>query len=590
MILPKIKQPIFILGMHRSGTTMVTRALAEAGVHVGTVCDHNAEALYAIDINERIFQSGGGSWWLPPSMESIADTVPGFELNLTDLDLYGAHLKHPSGRRLSLAAAYSGPWAVKDPRLCYTLPWWLTRFPKAKVIWVLREEQEIVDSLLRRQEQNGEAFSSLTQETALELVHKYNEAATANIKNSGVEVRMVKYNDLVSEDVDLQRKSWFSLYQFCKVRPGAMEGFTRLHPKSIGQPTAYSPKDLPTDGPLVSVIVPNYNHAQFLDERLQSIANQSYTNIEVLLMDDCSLDDSRSILEKWANKDPRMTTRFNPENSGSPFAQWEKGAAWAKGKYLWIAESDDYCDTDMLALHVQSMEANEKAVIAYSHSHLVDERGQFLRDFKDDYAFIFGDTSKWAKDFTVQGKTEVAKHMVFSNTIPNASGILMRRSAFDAVGVPATHWRLNGDWLFYAKLLQHGELIFHAWPRNKFRFHTQTQRSRAMHSYQAFDELLELYAVFEAEHYAPIETVNTARGQVAMWWAANVFSMDRTVEVWRNNRRLYKVFKRYKPGLSSYLLRSGAIKLLGNFFIILGLKKPAKKLAARMFPKSFFAH
>ena len=81
----------------------------------------------------------------------------------------------------------------------------------------------------------------------------------------------------------------------------------------------------------------------------------------------------------------------------------------------------------MLALHVQSMEANEKAVIAFSHSHLVDEKGQFLRDFKDDYGFIFGDTAKWAKDFTVHGKSEFAKYMVFSNTIPNASGILMRK-------------------------------------------------------------------------------------------------------------------------------------------------------------------
>ena len=590
MILPKIKQPIFILGMHRSGTTMVACALADAGVHVGTVCDHNAEALYAIDINERIFQSAGGKWWLPPSIDSVTDTVEGFELNLTDLDVYGAHLKHPSGLRISLAATYSGPWAVKDPRLCYTLPWWLTRFPKAKVIWILREEQEIVDSLLRRQEQKGEVFSKLTQETALELVYKYNEAATANIKNSGVDVCMIKYKDLVSTNIDLQRKSWFSLYQFCKVRPGVMEGFARLYPKSLEQTTTYSPKDLPTDGPLVSIIVPNYNHEQFLDERLQSITSQSYTNIEVLLMDDDSSDGSRDILEGWARSDVRMTTLFNNENSGSPFSQWAKGAAWAKGKYLWIAESDDYCDKDMLALHVQSMEANEKAVISCSHSHLVDEKGEFLRDFKEDYGFIFGDTAKWAKDFTVCGKTEVSKYMVFSNTIPNASGILVRKVAFDAVGAPDAHWRLNGDWLFYAKLLQHGELIFHARPRNKFRFHTKTQRSRAMSSYQAFDELLEMYSIFEIENYAPIETINSARGQVAMWWAANVFSMDCTAEIWRNNLRLYKVFKRYKQGLGSYLFKSGAIKLLGNFFILLGLKKPAKKLAARMFPKSFFAH
>ena len=54
-----------------SGTTMITRALAEAGVHVGTVCDHNSEALYTIDINERIFLAAGGSWWSPPTKEAI---------------------------------------------------------------------------------------------------------------------------------------------------------------------------------------------------------------------------------------------------------------------------------------------------------------------------------------------------------------------------------------------------------------------------------------------------------------------------------------------------------------------------------------
>ena len=105
MILPKIKQPIFILGMHRSGTTMITRALAEAGVHVGTVCDHNSEALYAIDINERIFQAAGGSWWSPPTKEAILQATVDFETNLKDLDLYGAHLKHPSGRRRAFAFA-----------------------------------------------------------------------------------------------------------------------------------------------------------------------------------------------------------------------------------------------------------------------------------------------------------------------------------------------------------------------------------------------------------------------------------------------------------------------------------------------------
>ena len=103
----------------------------------------------------------------------------------------------------------------------------------------------------------------------------------------------------------------------------------------------------------------------------------------------------------------------------------------------------------MLALHVDALERNEKAAMAYSHSHLVDEEGAFLRDFKTDYGFIFGDASRWKSDFTMDGKVEVARSMIFSNTIPNASGVLFRKSIFDLVGAPETSWRLNGDWLFY---------------------------------------------------------------------------------------------------------------------------------------------
>ena len=163
-------------------------------------------------------------------------------------------------------------------------------------------------------------------------------------------------------------------------------------------------------------------------------------------MDDCSSDNSRECCS-----DGRKKTSASLHCSMRPipaaFAQWEKGANWAQGKDLWIAESDDYAAEDMLALHVHALESNDLAVLAYSHSHMVDEHGKFLRDFKEDYGFIFGDASKWSRDFIRSGKEEVARTMVFSNTIPNASGVLMRKSAFDEVGAPATTWLLNGDWL-----------------------------------------------------------------------------------------------------------------------------------------------
>ncbi len=570
---------------------MVAQALASAGVYPGAICDHNSEPLYAIDINERLLEEANGNWWNVPSESALEVAVKSGMSALKARDLYAAHLKISTGSSLRQWMHYAGPWLVKDPRLCLTLPWWLERFPNAKVIWVLRDEAAVVDSLLLRQSLSYEAQSALGAEGALELARAYTSNAAKLLKRYGVDYRAVHYEDLTSSDEAIQRKTWFSLYQFANVKPGQMTGFTRRGKKqaeeSVQKKSMYV---LPTDGPLVSVIVPNYNHADYLDERISTIVNQTYQNIEVLLMDDCSPDESRSVLEKWAAKDDRLEVLFNEKNSGSPFAQWARGSAWAKGKYLWIAESDDACALDMLALHVDALERNEKAVMAYSHSHLVDEEGGFLRDFKEDYGFIFGDASRWKSDFTVDGKVEVARSIIFSNTVPNASGVLFRKSVFDQVGAPETSWRLNGDWLFYARLLQHGELQFFATARNYFRFHERTQRSRAIASYTAFDEILAMYDIFEREGWTDQQTLQSARAQVAMWWAGNVFSMKWSWEVLRNNGRLFRVFRRYRSGLLIYLVKSALIKSTGGVVKALGLKEPVKKLAARLFPKTFFPY
>ena len=56
----------------------------------------------------------------------------------------------------------------------------------------------------------------------------------------------------------------------------------------------------------VTVIIPNYNHARFLPDRLDSVLNQTYQNLQVILMDDCSTDDSRIILDRYARQDTRI--------------------------------------------------------------------------------------------------------------------------------------------------------------------------------------------------------------------------------------------------------------------------------------------
>ena len=91
----------------------------------------------------------------------------------------------------------------------------------------------------------------------------------------------------------------------------------------------------------VSIIIPNYNYARFLQQRIESVLAQTYTDYEIILLDDASTDDSVSILNHYKTNSRVAHLEINSVNTGSPFIQWQKGISLSRGKYIWIAESDD---------------------------------------------------------------------------------------------------------------------------------------------------------------------------------------------------------------------------------------------------------
>ena len=110
--------------------------------------------------------------------------------------------------------------------------------------------------------------------------------------------------------------------------------------------------------PLVSVVVPNYNYADYLAPRIDSILRQTFSDFELLLLDDCSTDHSVSVMKKYAS-DPRVVAiDVNQTNTGSPFPQWMKGIKMARGKYVWIAEADDLAEPDFLSTLVAAAESH----------------------------------------------------------------------------------------------------------------------------------------------------------------------------------------------------------------------------------------
>jgi glycosyltransferase involved in cell wall biosynthesis len=226
--------------------------------------------------------------------------------------------------------------------------------------------------------------------------------------------------------------------------------------------------------PRVSIVVPNYNHGRFLRRRVESVLLQTFQDFEVILLDDCSTDDSRSILLKYAD-DPRVRLEFSEVNSGSPFKQWNKGVELAIGEYVWIAESDDYADERLLEKLVARLDAESAAAFAYCRSWSVSLDGRtdgFVNSFESGE-----EQYRWAADYCADGLAECRDYLVRCNTVPNASAVVFRRNVYQQVGGADETLRLCGDWKLWAAMALTGKVVYSAEALNYYRFHDESVRT-----------------------------------------------------------------------------------------------------------------
>jgi glycosyltransferase involved in cell wall biosynthesis len=227
--------------------------------------------------------------------------------------------------------------------------------------------------------------------------------------------------------------------------------------------------------PKVSVIVPNYNHARFLRQRIDSILAQTFKDFELILLDDDSTDESLAILRGYACESG-IRLESNTINSGSPFNQWNKGVRLASGKYIWIAESDDYADTRLLERLVRVLDENSAIAYAYCRSWNVTEGGQ-VNGFVDAY-LDYLDAHRWKSDFIGDGESECRNYFVICNPIPNASAVVFRKDIYDGVGGADVKLRACGDWKIWATMALTGKIAYLSDPLNYYRFHPATVRSK----------------------------------------------------------------------------------------------------------------
>ena len=250
---------------------------------------------------------------------------------------------------------------------------------------------------------------------------------------------------------------------------------------------------------LVSVIVPNYNHAKYLRQRLETIYNQTYKNFEVILLDDSSTDNSREILNEFYEAHKSNTRKiFNEENSGGVFNQWQRGIESARGELIWIAESDDYSDENFLESLVNAF-ADDAIQLAFTRSDFVEDgvktftTEEYLRDVN---------SFDWTKNFAVTAAEFVECGFGVKNIIPNVSSTIFRKPAQIRENLREL-WRdmkLCGDWLFYLDIIKGGCVYYTPKATNFYRVHKKSTSLKIQKEPRYYEEHQRI-AEFVAANY-----------------------------------------------------------------------------------------
>lgn len=258
------------------------------------------------------------------------------------------------------------------------------------------------------------------------------------------------------------------------------------------------------DVPRVSVVVPNYNYARYLDARLSSIAAQDCPIAEIIVLDDASSDDSLSVLQSLRNRispEPRIVP--SSINSGSVFRQWRKGVELARGEYVWIAEADDLAKPAFLSTLLAALHGKPELVMAYCESEAIDGDGQVVMP---DYRAYTGELSqeRWRRAYTASGAEEVRAALAVKNTVPNVSAVLFRREALlDVLREREDEicgYRIAGDWVAYLHLLRRGGMHYEPTSLNQHRRHVGSVTS-ASDLQRHYDEVVRAQRV-AAEQFA----------------------------------------------------------------------------------------
>ena len=236
---------------------------------------------------------------------------------------------------------------------------------------------------------------------------------------------------------------------------------------------------------LVSIITPSYNSEKYISQTIESVLNQTYKDWEMIIVDDCSSDNSRKIIEKYCQKDQRIKCITLKENVGASKAR-NKATEEANGDYIAFLDSDDLWLPDKLKKQMQLME-EENIVLSYASYYAINKDGRVIKTFRAKDKVSYSDMLKTSTMGTLTTVYNVKK---------------LGKFYFENIG--------HEDYVMKLQILK--QIPFAKGidePLAKYRIHSQSLSSNKLHTalwqwhiYREVEKLSLLKSMYYFIHYA----------------------------------------------------------------------------------------
>lgn len=223
--------------------------------------------------------------------------------------------------------------------------------------------------------------------------------------------------------------------------------------------------------PLVSIVIPAYNHASYLDHAIQSILRQDYPHIELIVLDDGSTDNSREVLEKYGNR-----FYWETQSNMGQANTLNKGWAMSKGEILSYISADDVLLPQATSRSVRCLNQNPDAVLTYCDFNLITPDSRVVRRIRTP-AFDYGE-------------------MLAKVKCPPGPGAFFTRAAFEATGPWDSSLRAMLDYDYWLRLGLNGRFVKIPEALALYRVHHNSQTFAGYSEAQAFEPVLILSRFF----------------------------------------------------------------------------------------------